>query len=156
MVQAQHEHSTVGSEPGIDSNESMIAVAADALSPALTPLQLLDINKIAAGYQKEGDCVRAVAAYRVLFDKARYRRVKDPSVSGRREALPGRSHSRLPRRSSSPSFVLPRPRAITPTTHERSRHLSRHRTQEEQFDAPRALRVPRELRVGVPQTGHVP
>jgi hypothetical protein len=76
MVQAQHEHSTVGSEPGIDSNESMIAVAADALSPALTPLQLLDINKIAAGYQKEGDCVRAVAAYRVLFDKARYRRVK--------------------------------------------------------------------------------
>jgi hypothetical protein len=71
MVQAQHEDGAVESKPRMDSNESMIAVAADALSPTLTPLQLLDINKIAARYQKDGDCIQAVAAYRVLFEKAR-------------------------------------------------------------------------------------
>ena len=78
MVQAQHEDGAVESTSRrMDSkkknHESMIEVAAEALSPTLTPLQLLDINKIAARYQKDGECIQAVAAYRLLFDKARYR-----------------------------------------------------------------------------------
>lgn len=75
MVHAQDVGADVQSKRPVDSNEpsieSSIEVAADALRPSLTQLPLLEINKIATKYQREGDCVRAVAAYEVLFEKAR-------------------------------------------------------------------------------------
>ncbi len=42
-----------------------------SLRPTLATLQLLEMNKIATKYQKEGDFVSALAAYRLLFEKAR-------------------------------------------------------------------------------------
>lgn len=54
------------------NHDHSIEARVASLRPSLAPLQLLEINKIATKYQKEGDCVSAYAAYSILFEKARY------------------------------------------------------------------------------------
>lgn len=55
---------------GIDRS-STIEGAVSSLRDSISSQQLIEINKTAAEYQKRGDYVHAVAAYLLLFEKAK-------------------------------------------------------------------------------------
>jgi len=73
MVTAETEapDGRAGNPVKVESHRCPLEAQVASLRPTLATLQLLEMNKIATKYQKEGDFVSALAAYRLLFEKAR-------------------------------------------------------------------------------------